>query len=240
MKTTDINLIVGDCINELKKFKDNSINCIITSPPYNKSFFSKQKKTNQIWENFKIVYPSYSDDMPIEDYEKWMINFINLSMEKIKPDGSLFLNHKPIRHNNKVYHPLKFILESNANIYQEIIWDRHNSPNIRKDILVPSTERIYWLVKNKPKVYRHNIDKKYISEVWNISAKPSKNHTAPFPELLVENCVNLTTEEHDLVVDPFMGSGTVGVVCKRLNRNFVGVDIDEGYVETSKQRLEIT
>ena len=107
---------------------------------------------------FKIKYSTYSDDMPIEEYENWMIDFINMCLDKLKPNGSLFFNHKPIRHNNQVYFPLNFIQRSNAKIYQEIIWDRKNSPNIRNDVLVPCTERIYWLTKNKPIVYR--------SQVW--------------------------------------------------------------------------
>ena len=92
----------------MKEIPNESIDCIITSPPYNKSFFSKQKKTNQIWSGFEIKYSTYSDDMPIEEYENWMIDFINMCLDKLKPNGSLFFNHKPIRHNNQVYFPLNF------------------------------------------------------------------------------------------------------------------------------------
>ena len=116
-----IELYNGDCLEVMKTLPDNSIDCIVTSPPYNKSFFCKQKKTNQIWGGFNINYASYNDNMPLEDYETWMVDFINICLDKIKYNGSVFFNHKPIRYNNQVYFPLNFIQKSNAKIYQEII-----------------------------------------------------------------------------------------------------------------------
>ena len=232
-----IDLYNGDCLEVIKNIADNSIDCIITSPPYNKGYFCKNKKTNQVWKGFKIEYNSYSDNMPIEEYENWLIEVINLAMKKLKQNGSFFFNHKPIRSNNRIYSPMSFLLRSDAKIYQEIIWNRKNSPNIRKDCLLPCTERIYWLVKGKPKVFRENLEKEYISEVWNISAKPDKEHPAPFPLELPMNCILLATQENDVVLDMFMGSGTTGVACKNLNRNFIGIEIDKNYFEIAKQRI---
>ena len=231
-------LILGDCLEKMKDIPDDSIDTIITSPPYNKSFFNKQKKSNQIWGNFEIKYNTYSDDMPIEKYEQWMIDFINVCLYKLKPHGSLFFNHKPMRYNNQVYLPLNFIFKSKAKIYQEIIWDRHNSPNIRNDILVPCTERIYWLIKDKPNVYRSQINANFISEVWHIPPKKYKDHPAPFPTELPTNCVLLTTKENDIVLDPFMGIGSTGVACVHANRNFIGIEKDEHYFEIAKKRIK--
>ena len=233
-----IELKMGNCLEIMKNIPDNSIDCIVTSPPYNKSFFNKNKKSNQIWGGFTINYNTYSDNMPLDEYENFMINFINLSLKKIKKNGSIFFNHKPIRYNNNVYLPIKFILQSNAKIYQEIIWNRHNSPNIRNDILVPCTERIYWLCKDKPIVYRNNIEKQYISEVWDIIPKKCNEHPAPFPLELPLNCILLTTQSEDIVCDPFMGIGTTGMACKNLNRNFIGIELDEKYFKIAKEKIE--
>ena len=232
-----IDIKQGDCLELMKEIPNESIDCIITSPPYNKSFFSKQKKTNQIWSGFEIKYSTYSDDMPIEEYENWMIDFINMCLDKLKTNGSLFFNHKPIRHSNQVYFPLNFIQRSKAKIYQEIIWDRKNSPNIRNDVLVPCTERIYWLTKNKPIVYRSQVDKDFISEVWRFSPKTCKDHPAPFPLELPTNCINLTTKPNDVVLDPFMGIGTTGVAALNTNRSFIGYELDEKYFEIADRRL---
>lgn len=234
---SEIILKQGDCLELMKDIPDKSIDCIITSPPYNKKFFQKGKFTNQVWKGFQINYSSYEDNMPLEQYEKWMIDFINTCLQKLKIRGSFFFNHKPIRNNNQVYFPLSFILQSNAKIYQEIIWNRKNSPNIRNDVLLPCTERIYWLVNEKPFSCKDNVEKCFQSEVWNMTARKDKDHPATFPIELPTNCILLSTKEGDTVIDPFMGSGTTGVAAKNLNRNFIGFELDKNYFNIAKERI---
>ena len=231
-------LIQKDCIEGLKELDDNSVNCIVTSPPYNKKgLLGKTKLGNQIWGKFNIDYNTYGDDMPEEEYQSWMVALLNECYRVIKSDGSIFFNHKPRRYKNRSYLPTDFIQHSDAELYQLIIWDRRNSPNIRNDVLVPCTEHVYWLCKDKPKVFRDSIQPEYKSEVWVITPERQKKHPAPFPEQLVRNCIQLTTEDGDLVVDPFMGSGTTAVVSQNLNRKWIGFDIDEKYVKITNDRL---
>jgi modification methylase len=231
-------LVNGDCLCELKKIESNSISCIVTSPPYNKKgLIGKVKPGNQVWKKFNIDYNSYGDNLSEEDYHQWMIDILNEMYRIIKPDGSIFFNHKPRRHKNKVYLPTDFICKSKLHVYQLIIWNRLSSPNIRKDVLLPCTEHIYWLVKGKPKVFKNQIDGQFHSEVWNINPERNSKHPAPFPEKLVENCLLLTTEENDLILDPFMGYATTGIVANKHNRDFFGIEIDSEYFEVSKKRL---
>jgi len=233
-------LILGDCLMDMKEIESNTIDVIVTSPPYNKKGLSggKVKPGNQVWKKFNIDYSTYDDDLTEEEYSLWMIDILNEMMRIIKPDGSIFFNHKPRRHKNKVYLPTDFISKSDLSLYQLIIWNRLSSPNIRKDVLLPCTEHIYWLVKSKPKTYKENIDSKYQSEVWTINPDKGSKHPAPFPEKLVENCLLLTSLENDLVLDPFLGSGTVAVVSKKLKRNFIGMELDSNYLDITKSRLE--
>ena len=232
-------LIQKDCIEGMKEFDADSIDCIVTSPPYNKKgLLGKVKQGNQIWGKFNIDYNSYGDDMPEEEYQAWMVAFLNECYRVIKPNGSIFFNHKPRRHKNRSYLPTDFIQHSDANLYQLIIWDRRNSPNIRNDVLVPCTEHIYWLCKDKPKVYRDAIQPEYKTEVWIISPEKQKKHPAPFPKQLVRNCIQLTTLEGDTVLDPFMGSGTTAIVAEELNRKWIGFDIDEKYIEITKETVK--
>jgi site-specific DNA-methyltransferase (adenine-specific) len=232
-------LVNGDCLCELKKIESNSISCIVTSPPYNKKgLIGKVKPGNQIWKKFNIDYNSYNDDLSEEDYHQWMIDILNEMYRIIKPDGSIFFNHKPRRHKNKVYLPTDFICKSKLYVYQLIIWNRLSSPNIRKDVLLPCTEHIYWLVKGKPKVFKNKIDGQFRSEVWNINPERNNSHPAPFPEKLVENCILLTTEKNDLILDPFMGYATTGIVANKFNRDFFGIEIDSEYFKISKKRLD--
>jgi modification methylase len=235
----NIDLRLGDCLDVMKEIESNSISCIVTSPPYNKKgLIGKVKPGNQVWKKFNIDYNSYGDDLNENDYKQWMVDILNEMKRIIKPDGSIFFNHKPRRNKNKVYLPTDFISQSDLYVYQLIIWNRLSSPNIRKDMLLPCTEHIYWLTKGKPKVFKENIPKEYHSEVWTINPDKNSKHPAPFPQKLVENCILLTTEENDLCLDPFLGSGTSAIVSKKLNRNFIGIEIDEKYMVMSNEALK--
>lgn len=223
----------------MKEIESDSISCIVTSPPYNKKGLTgKIKPGNQIWKKFNIDYNSYDDNLSEDEYHHWMIELLNEMCRIIKTDGSIFFNHKPRRHNNRSYLPTDFISKSNLNLYQLIIWDRLSSPNIRKDILLPCTEHIYWLTKSKPKVFKDNLDKEFHSEVWKISPEKNTKHPAPFPQKLVENCILLSTVEGDLVFDPFLGSGTTAISSEKLNRDFIGIEIDETYFKLTQERLQ--
>ena len=239
MSVPSSKILVGDCLEQMAKIKSESIDCVVTSPPYNKKGLGgKQAVTNQIWQRFNIDYSQYGDNMPEKDYQLFMIAVLEELHRVIKPAGSIFFNHKPRRFQNRCYLPTDFMSSSKANLYQLIIWNRHNSPNIRNDILVPCTEHIYWFVKDKPKTFRKAIGSQYQSEVWNISPSRDKTHPASFPEQLVENCIGLTTNEGDTVFDPFLGSGTVAVVAERNRRNWIGIEIDPEYVAIAKTRIE--
>ena len=223
----------------MKNIESNSIDTIITSPPYNKKGLIGGKKNigNQVWKKFNIDYSKYDDNLPEEEYFFWMVEVLNEMMRVIKPNGSIFFNHKPRRHNNQVYLPTDFISKSKLSVYQLIIWNRLSSPNIRKDVLSPCTEHIYWLCKSKPKTYKSNLDKSFHSEVWTINPDKGNSHPAPFPEKLVENCILLSTQVNDIILDPFSGSGTVAVVSKKLNRNYIAIEVDSNYIQLAQERI---
>ena len=227
-----------DCIEGLKELKTSSVDCIVTSPPYNKKgLLGNVKLGNQIWSKFNIDYNTYGDDMPEEGYQAWMVAILNECHRVIKDDGSIFFNHKPRRYKNRCYLPTDFITHSKVELYQLIIWDRRSSPNIRNDVLVPCTEQIYWFCKKKPKVFRDAVDSQYRSEVWVIPPERQGKHPAPFPQQLVKNCIQLSTEQGNLVLDPFMGSGTTAIVAKELKRSWMGFEIDEKYAKITEERL---
>jgi site-specific DNA-methyltransferase (adenine-specific) len=232
-------LILGDCLLTMKSIESDSVDTIVTSPPYNKKGLAggKVKPGNQIWKKFNIDYSEYDDNLSESDYNDWMVEILNEMMRIIKPTGSIFFNHKPRRHNNKVHLPTDFISKSNLSLYQLIIWNRLSSPNIRKDVLLPCTEHIYWLTKGKPKTFKENLDKQFHSEIWTINPDKGSEHPAPFPEKLVENCILLTTETNDLVLDPFLGSGTTTKIAKTLDRNFIGIELDKKYYDIAESRL---
>ena len=83
-----------DCLETLAKMEDNSIDLIVTSPPYNKSFYTSDKR-HEIWNN-TITYDCYSDNMKPQEYEDWQKTIIRECLRVLKPTGSLFYNHKDL------------------------------------------------------------------------------------------------------------------------------------------------
>lgn len=223
----------------MKLIDNNSVDTIITSPPYNKLGLRKGKKiktTNSLWGNCRgeILYDTYDDNLDEESYYDWQIDFLNECCRVLKPNGSVFYNHKIRRYNNIGYFP-KWVFESNLKFYQMIIWNRKSFVNCRNEILNPQTELIFWLVKDKPKVYKQNAIHK--GEIWDISPKPNKNHPAPFPEEIAENCILLSSKEGDIILDPFIGSGTTAKVAILNNRKYIGFDISKEYCGISEKAI---
>lgn len=231
-------LELTDCLKGLQQLESNSIDCIITSPPYNKKGLMGGKSIgNQIWQKFNIDYNRYDDNMTEDSYSEWLTTILDECHRVIKDDGSIFFNHKPRRHQNRCYLPSELIQTTQAKLYQLIIWDRKTSPNIRNDVLVPSTEHIYWYCKKKPRVYRDNIDREYIREVWTITPDKQKEHPAPFTRQVVENCIKLSTLKNDIVLDIFAGIGTTLNVAESLGRQALGFEIDSHYVDIYNQSV---
>lgn len=88
-----------DCLETLAKMKDNSIDLIVTSPPYNKNFYAPSSGADKSWSALRgrqIPYDVYNDSMPPQDYENWQRNIISECIRVLKPSGSLFYNHKDI------------------------------------------------------------------------------------------------------------------------------------------------
>lgn len=224
-----------DCLEGLRNIADNSVDVVVTSPPYNKGGLHKgSAHKNSIWKA-SIDYDTYTDDMEEADYCNWQVEILNEIYRVLKPGGSLFYNHKVRRHNNTAYFPT-FAMQSNLTFYQLIVWDRGCAHDMNREYLYPTTELIFWLVKGKPKTYKNNCH--FQNEVWKIQPSDAKLHPASFPEELAENCILLTSEEGDVVLDPFMGSGTTAVCAKKTKRNFIGFEISENYCNIANQRVK--
>ena len=234
------NLINGDCLVELPKMPDDCVDCVITSPPYNLKGLRGGKNiavdSITMWKQCNIPY---EDNLTEAQYQEQQITLLNELYRVIKPTGSIFYNHKVRRTKAQAHHPWQWIGKAKTKFYQQIIWDRKSSPNQALNFLVPSTELIFWLTKDKPKVFKSKVSIK--GEVWSIAPAKEKykGHPPVFPDLLIEQCINLTTQTNDVVMDCYMGLGSVGMVCKKMwYRDFVGIELNKEYYETAKKRLE--
>lgn len=221
-----------DCIEGMKEIEENSIDLIVTSPPYN---------IGKGGSAFKFKgYDVYNDKN--SDYD----NFILVALEEmhriLKPSGSLMFNHKVRTVNKECIHPLKLIFQSKFILKQEIVWDLHDTHIHNKDRFYPINEMIYWCVKDKKKT-KFNSEYSEYTTIWRINRANKKiegcHHPAPFTLEIPKRCINALTNEGDIVVDPFIGSGTTAVVCLNSNRNYIGFDVSQEYCKIADRRLSV-
>jgi len=230
-------LLIGDCLEIMKEIPDNSIDLIVTSPPYNKHATQKRRAyPTTSWKTYQIDYGNFRDDMPEQEYQEWQKQVLREAVRIIKPTGSICYNHKNRYFNGKLITPLEWLLE--FNVRQVIIWDRGSTPILSNDRWYPTTEYIFWITKSngKPKYFRRG---KHLKEVWYIPPKSDGNpHPAPFPYDIPEQCILSLTEEGDIVLDPFNGSGTTTLAARNLGRHYIGIEINPEFVEIAKNRMK--
>ena len=227
---SEIKLLNGDCLELMKGMPDESVDLIITSPPYN---LGNTHHTGG--KRFK-PYGQYNDDMKELDYQDWQIEVLNECFRVLKSDGSMLYNHKNRISKGIQITPYQWILKTDFIVKQEIVW-QNGSQNFDKIRFYPFTERIYWLAKSpKTKLFNainhHDI---FTKADWNSVGTKGKFKRA-FPVKMVDDLLSCFPDAN-VVLDPFMGSRTTGVACKNLKRNFIGIELDEDYFKIASERI---
>jgi len=217
-----------DCLEGLKKIEDNFVDLIITSPPFNLG--------NTHHTGFK-KHKSYEDNMPEKDYQNWQIRVLNECFRVLKDEGSLMYQHKNRISKGIQISPYEWIFKTNFIIKQEIIWI-NRSQNFDKIRFYPFTERVYWLAKNPKTKLKNTINKQDVFDwkEWKPVGTKGK-HTRAFPEKFVEDILKVFPKSK-LILDPFMGSGTVAKVCQEMKRNFIGLEINKKFIKIAEKRLK--
>lgn len=219
-----------DCLLTMSKIEDNTIDLIVTSPPYNKGYWSKNRNINNGFKtkSRRIDYGIFNDCLTPEDYEKNQMDVINECLRILKPTGSLFYNHIDILNKHQTIHP-KWVY--NFPLKQIIIWDRKNTPKLDKSYFYPITEYIFWLQKTNKSRVKFDRHKSILNKsIWSINPDKNNNFPAPFPQEIPKNCILSCTNESDIVFDPYSGSGTTCKVAKELNRNYIGSELNNQFI----------
>lgn len=224
----EINRIYNmDCLEGMKLMEDNSVDLVLTSPPYNLG--------NAHTGNFK--HHPYEDEMPEKEYQLKQIKILNECCRILKISGSMIYNHKNRIIGGLSITPYEWILKSIFLIKQEIVWV-NGSQNFDKVRFYPFTERVYWLVKSKDTVLKNTINH---HDVFRKNEWPavgtSQKHKRQFPVEMVRDFL-LVFPNADIILDPFMGSGTTAIACIRTGRNFIGFEIDKYYCDIANRRIK--
>lgn len=252
-----------DCIEGLRMVPDESVDLIVTSPPY-----AQQRKDTYGWVN-------------VDEYPKWISDVAKECSRVLKPSGSFVLNIK--EHAEKgvrslyVYESV-ILIAKDMRLVDEFIWNKTNPfPTGSKKRLKDGYERCFHFTKtNDYKFYPNNVlvkseskwlesekrrsnkgshdtnngsgmnmTKRVASDLVrpsNVVTMPSSciniGHPAVFPIELPSFFIKLLTDEHDVVLDPFMGSGTTAISAVREKRNFIGIEREPEYIEIANKRLD--
>lgn len=228
----NIDLRLGDCLTELKKIESNTIDLVVTSPPYNKNFWlrNRHQKGKRI-----ITYDTFSDTLEPQEYIRTQKEILDELVRVIKPTGSIYYNHIDILHKHNTIHP-SYVYD--YNVKQVIVWDRGNTPKLDKSYFLPTTEWVFWIKKSWDSIpYFNRTEALHKKSIWRINKEKNNPHPAPFPEELVENIVRSSCPEGGLILDCYNGSGTTAVVAKKNNMDYIGIDISEQYIQMTNNRL---
>ena len=227
--------LCGDTIEVMKKLPNNSIDVIITSPPYNlrnSSGNGMKDGRGGKWKNAKLLsgYNSHDDCLPHDQYVKWQRDCLTEMLRLIKDDGAIFYNHKWRVQNGLLQD--RHDIVSGFPVRQVIIWKRKGGINFNEGYFLPTYEVIYLIAKPK---FKLATKANSYGDVWEFTQDMHNPHPAPFPVDLIERIISSTNAE--LVLDPFMGSGTTAVAAKNQGRDFIGIDISNEYCLMAEKRL---
>ena len=239
----------GDCIKVMNNFPKGKVHLIITDPPYNASNGGVNLPNNKTGGAYYKVNEKW-DKFSYKDYTNFTKKWIDEADKLLVPNGSFMvcsslhnIGEVIVAFKNKGY---KFI--------NLITWKKTNAmPNITKRMLTHSTEFIVWFTKGRQWTFNYEKMKKYndgkqLRDVWDfpscqgLERIKGKNgraaHPTQKPLNLFKRLIEMATNERDVVLDPFMGSGTTAIASMQLNRNWIGIENNKEYLDLANKRIE--
>jgi len=249
-------LLLGDSLNILPTLKKQFDACI-TDPPYNISGYDHKKeigwlKSNKFWTEQKKFYKIDEswDKFSNGDYERFTEEWLKMACCLVKKNGNIIIFGT--YHN---IYKIGYLLEKlDKKIINSIVWYKRNAfPNITQRMLCESTEHIIWAVNNSQKnasnwIFNYNFLKsinhgKQMRNVWDIPSTPQNEkefgkHPSQKPVKVIEKLIIGFTNKGDNILDPFMGSGTIPLVCMLHDRESLCIENNEDYYNLAVKRLK--
>jgi site-specific DNA-methyltransferase (adenine-specific) len=228
-------IICGDAIEVMGKMPDGTIDLIITSPPYNlRNSTGNGMKDGRggKWANAALQkgYSHHHDCMPHDEYVAWQRGCLSEMMRLIPDTGAIFYNHK-WRVQNGVLQDRQDIV-TGFPVRQIIIWQRKGGLNFNPGYFVPTYEVIYLIAK---KHFRLVPKANGVGDVWSFTQEMNNEHPAAFPVGLIDRIVG--SSDAEIILDPFMGSGTTAISALNFGRDYVGIDLSPEYCAQARRRI---
>lgn len=237
-------LIQGDSFELLSQLNPSSIDMIFADPPY---FLSNDGITCKSGEMVSVNKGNWDKIDSFESKHEFNKKWISLCKKALKPEGTIWISGT--LHN--IYSVGMALEENGFSILNNITWKKTNPPpNLACRCFTHSTETILWACKKESKskhtfnycLMKDENNGKQMKDVWEgpltpRSEKKEGYHPTQKPLYLLHRIIKASTNENDIILDPFCGSGTTGVAAKELRRRFIGIEINEDYIQLAKKRL---
>ncbi len=238
-------LIQGDSFKMLKGIEPKSIDMIFADPPY---FLSSDGISCSGGKMVSVNKGDWDKSINIEEKHKFNRKWIKLCYQVLKDNGTIWISGT--MHN--IYSIGMALEQEGFKIINNITWKKLNPPpNISCRFFVHSTETILWAkkdIKNVKHKFNYSLMRelnngKQMKDVWESSlTKPSEKkcgkHPTQKPIEILEKIILASTDENDLILDPFNGSGTTGIVANRLNRRYIGIEKEKEFLDLTIRRKE--
>lgn len=236
MKICD-EIICGDCLEILKQLDSKSIDCVVTSPPYNLGgdfhICNKGKRTTY------GGYNSFNDKMAENEYQEQQIEVLSELYRVTKDYSFCFYVHKERIVKNNIISPLEWIKKTKWLTCQTVVLNMSSTANVDKRRFFPVHEYIFVLCKSEKSKLQNE---RKLTSVWKVKKVPRKisGHPATFDYNIPYECILASTKEGDVVLDCYMGTGTTALAALMTNRHYAGIEIDPNYVKkATKELLEL-
>jgi site-specific DNA-methyltransferase (adenine-specific) len=217
---------------------------VFTSPPYNQLESITRRTMTGLWgdtqggKGFTDAWREngYADEIPEADYQREQNEIFAAIAHACQPNASLFYNHQLRWRDGKCLHPIDWFKPENWDLRSEIIWDRGGGMMFNARMFVRFDERILWFVRGKQ--WKWNQESVGHGTVWRIARAQIKEHPVAFPTDLPLRAIAATTDQDDIVLDPYSGSASTGVAAIRLGRRYIGIEREPKYFDIACKRIE--
>lgn len=234
-------MINGDCLVSMEGIADGSVDLLLTDPPYNLGLFMQERATNlkRMRENY--FGAAGWDNLSADDWAESMDDFFGEAARVVRKGGALIVFMAVIK-----LETLIGLAQKHGFYYKTTgAWHKLNPmPRNMNLHFINSTESWVYFI-NGAKTGTFNNDGKALHDFFESSVTPKSEkefgkHPTQKPVELMDYFVQALTDAGDVVLDPFMGSGSSGVSAKGLGRKFIGIELDENYFDIAMQRMGVS
>ena len=244
-------ILHGDCVEMLDQLPEKSVDVVFADPPYNLQLQGELYRPNMT--RVEAVTDSWDQFESVAAYDAFTVRWLTACRRVLKDTGTRWV----IGSYHNIYRVGTILLDLDYWILNDVIWIKRNPlPNLRGTRLNNAHETLIWAQKCRGARYTFNYhalktgnDDRQMRSVWEwelpvcsgaerLTANGTKAHTTQKPEALLWRVIAGSTRAGDVVLDPFFGTGTTGVVARKLRRRWIGIERDAGYVEIAQTRIE--